>query len=187
MRLIYITSSFPFGAGEAFFTAEVYELLRLGHELLIVPRSPKRKVTNRNVEELCKFTLRRSLMAPRVLAGAACEFLAHPIASLKALGAICRGPGFGACLKNLLVFPKGLWLGRVARRWKADHIHAQWAATTATTAMLASRVSGIPWSFTAHRGDIVSRNLLAAKCREASFVRFISRQGAVDGDRLRRR
>ena len=53
-------------------------------------------------------------------------------------------------LKNLAVYPKGLWLARLAREWRADHIHAHWAATTATMALVASEFSGIPWSFTAH-------------------------------------
>jgi glycosyltransferase involved in cell wall biosynthesis len=37
-------------------------------------------------------------------------------------------------------------------------------------------VSGIPWSFTAHRFDIVLNNLLAEKLRSARFGRFIARQ-----------
>jgi glycosyltransferase involved in cell wall biosynthesis len=80
-------------------------------------------------------------------------------------------------LKNLLVFPKGLWLARLIRRWEADHIHAHWAGTTATLAMVAARMSSTPWSFTAHRWDILENNALAAKAREASFVRFVSESG----------
>jgi glycosyltransferase involved in cell wall biosynthesis len=38
-------------------------------------------------------------------------------------------------------------------------------------------MSGIPWSLTAHRWDIVENNLLAVKVRSASFVRFISEDG----------
>jgi glycosyltransferase involved in cell wall biosynthesis len=80
-------------------------------------------------------------------------------------------------LKNLTIVPKALWLAAVAAQWKADHIHCHWAGTTATMAMLASKLSGIPWSLTAHRWDIVENNLLAAKARSASFVRFISEDG----------
>ena len=45
-------------------------------------------------------------------------------------------------------------------------------------AMVASELSGVPWSFTAHRGDIVQNNLLALKVENASFVRYISQSGA---------
>jgi glycosyltransferase involved in cell wall biosynthesis len=64
----------------------------------------------------------------------------------------------------------------VARAWGADHIHAHWAHLTATLAMGASAVSGIPWSFTAHRYDVILNNLLAEKLRSARFGRFIARE-----------
>jgi glycosyltransferase involved in cell wall biosynthesis len=78
------------------------------------------------------------------------------------------------------VFPKALWLARLAGRVGAEHIHAHWAGTTSTVAMLASRISGISWSLTAHRWDIAEDNLLRAKAREATFVRAISEHGAAE-------
>jgi len=72
-----------------------------------------------------------------------------------------------------------MWLARIARSWGADHIHAHWAHLTATLAMAASEVSGIPWSFTAHRYDVVLNNLLDDKLRSARFGRFIAREMAA--------
>jgi glycosyltransferase involved in cell wall biosynthesis len=40
--------------------------------------------------------------------------------------------------------------------------------------MAASRISGIPWSFTAHRYDVVANNLLDEKLKSARFGRFIA-------------
>jgi len=57
------------------------------------------------------------------------------------------------------------------------HIHAHWASTPSTVAMIASTYSRIPWSFTAHRGDIVANNLLEQKIKHATFARFISNSG----------
>lgn len=79
--------------------------------------------------------------------------------------------------KNLAVFPRALWLARVARAWGAEHIHGYWASVAATAAMIAGEVSGIPWSFTAHRWDIVQPNALPAKLESAHFARFISQDG----------
>jgi glycosyltransferase involved in cell wall biosynthesis len=45
-------------------------------------------------------------------------------------------------------------------------------------ALIASEISGIPWSFTAHRWDIAERNLLEVKTAKACFVRAISEKGA---------
>ena len=44
-------------------------------------------------------------------------------------------------------------------------------------ALVASEVSGVPWSLTAHRWDIVENNLLSLKVRKASFTRFVSSSG----------
>jgi colanic acid/amylovoran biosynthesis glycosyltransferase len=44
-------------------------------------------------------------------------------------------------------------------------------------ALIASEVSGIPWSFTARRWDILEDNLLSLKMVHASFARIISQSG----------
>jgi len=44
-------------------------------------------------------------------------------------------------------------------------------------AMVASCLTGIPWSVTYHRNDLERGNLLEFKLRHASFVRFISEAG----------
>jgi glycosyltransferase involved in cell wall biosynthesis len=44
-------------------------------------------------------------------------------------------------------------------------------------ALIASRVSGVPWSLTAHRSDIVGNNLLIEKANSACMVRVISQDG----------
>ena len=97
--------------------------------------------------------------------------------ALTGLGWLFRSRNLTTLLKNLMVYPKSLWIARLARQWGAEHIHAQWATATSTMAMVASHVSGIPWSCTAHRGDIAANNLLAMKIRRAAFFRFIARDG----------
>jgi glycosyltransferase involved in cell wall biosynthesis len=44
-------------------------------------------------------------------------------------------------------------------------------------ALIASRITGIPWSLTAHRSDIVANNLLREKAMSASMLRAISQDG----------
>jgi glycosyltransferase involved in cell wall biosynthesis len=46
--------------------------------------------------------------------------------------------------------------------------------------MIASQVSGIPWSSTAHRWDIYERNAFDVKQSSVAFVRAISARGAAD-------
>lgn len=184
MKLLYVTVSMPFGPAESFFIPEVHEMLRQGCEMLIVPRSPTRTCVNRNAEALQKHCLRMSLLNVQILLAALAAFLRHPIRVLRALSGIARGGSLATIAKNLSVFPKALWLAGVAKSWGADHIHAQWALTTATMGMVASELSGIPWSCTAHRGDILDNNLLAVKLTRASFMRFIAKDGIAIAESL---
>src|SRR3954447_22139940 len=50
--------------------------------------------------------------------------------------------------------------------------------------MVASTHAGIPWSFTAHRYDVVLNNLLAEKLRSARFGRFIAGEMLATAGRL---
>ena len=154
---------------------EIEQLVQSGHEVLVIPRSPRGKIIHGH--ELVELAQREALYSGRVLKAAAAATLASPRQTAAAVRPLLRSRSPRVALKNLTIVPKALWLAGVAARWKADHIHCHWAGTTATMAMLASELSGIPWSLTAHRWDIVENNLLAAKVRGASFVRFISEDG----------
>ncbi len=182
MRLVYVTVSMPFGANEEFLISEVRELLRLGHEVLVVPRSPSGAVLHSEAVGLELRSLKRPLLSPSVLLWAALEVLTRPRSVIRSLSMMLRSGDAKVLAKNLLVFPKGLWLARAARKWRADHLHAHWGLTTATMAMVAGEVSEIPWSLTLHRGDIATPNLLGTKTDRAAFVRYISGP-AVDSRR----
>lgn len=173
MRLLYLTSTLPFGAGESFLYPEIEELLRRGFEVWVVPMHPRGSAVHREARAVMDRVVAEPLLSWRVLGDASGVFLRFPLRSLFALRLVLT-PHPRHLLKNLAVYPKGLWLGGLAREWRVGHIHAHWAATTASMAMVASAVSGIPWSLTAHRWDVVENNLLARKARRACFFRCIS-------------
>jgi colanic acid/amylovoran biosynthesis glycosyltransferase len=177
VKILYLTVSMPFGPGEAFFIAEVREMLRQGCEMRIVPRSPSGDCVNQDAAGLDQISLRKPLIDADIFASAVGVAVRHPIRCLRALIKFFHGRNLAALVKNLTVFPKSLWLAKLAKQWGADHIHAQWALTTATMAMAAADISGVSWSCTAHRGDIIDNNLLELKARRASFFRIISEDG----------
>ena len=80
-------------------------------------------------------------------------------------------------IKNLIVFPKGVFIANIIQKEKIQHIHAHWGSTTATMAYVISQITGIPWSFTLHRWDIKENNMLKEKVKSAGFVRCISEHG----------
>lgn len=69
----------------------------------------------------------------------------------------------------------GGWFARQMLRQHVDHIHAHWATHAALAAYVVHRLTGIPYSFTAHAHDIyVEQSMLAEKIRAAAVVVTIS-------------
>jgi glycosyltransferase involved in cell wall biosynthesis len=178
MRLIYVTAGFPTGPGEAFFAAEVEALRALGHDVRLVPIRGRGPVVHDDAQALLRFAFVRPLLDPTIAWTALTELARSPGSVAAALGAVLRARSVRVALKNLAVAPKALWLAALARSLRAEHIHAHWAGTTSSAALIASRVSGTPWSFTAHRWDIDEDNVLGRKTAEAAFTRAIDRLGA---------
>jgi glycosyltransferase involved in cell wall biosynthesis len=132
------------------------------------PRGPLTTV------DAAPLAIRKPLLDREIAAEALRHAVRAPRETSSLLALLLRSPAPGVLLRNFAALPKAIWLARAARRWQADHIHAHWAGPPSTAAMIASRLSGIPWSFTAHASEIYAGNLLRDKCRSASFVRFIA-------------
>jgi colanic acid/amylovoran biosynthesis glycosyltransferase len=170
-RLLFLASSFPYGKNDTFFAPEARELVRQGTDLVVVPVRPRGELTTENGGWT---TIRRPLLDAQIAAAAAAELLRAPRQVLSALALLARSPRPSVLLRNLAAFPKALWCARLARLRRIDHIHAHWAGPPSTVALVASRLSGVPWSMTAHFADIAANNLLREKSESALFVRFIA-------------
>ena len=177
MKILYVTVSFPFGAGETFLIPELQELIKQGHQVLVVPLWPGRCVVHSDAKELAGCTRQAPLVSLRILRNAAIEFGQHFQTAARLIRRSMTVPHFWALAINASVIPKALWLSRIAREWGADHIHAYWGSAPASAALIAGECAGIPWSFTGHRHDVARNNLLAEKTRHAAFVRVISESG----------
>ncbi|HEY7479482.1 MAG TPA: glycosyltransferase family 4 protein [Gemmatimonadales bacterium] len=174
MKILYVTQRLPFGHGETFIVPELEALLARGHELLIVPQLSDDPILHDDVGPIMART--RMLPGAGRIAGAVLRsLLRQPGRTLGAFWRLRRTRLLRRMIANAIATAQGIWLGDLARSWGAEHIHAHWAHLTATMAMGASTVSGIPWSFTAHRYDVVLNNLLSDKLRSAGFGRFIGR------------
>lgn len=178
MKVLYVSSSLPFGTGEVFIAPEVEELRRLGHALRLAPVRPGRDVPHRDALPLRSITLRAPLMSLPVLGGAVRYALHAPRATIGVARLLLGRGRMRIRLKNAAVLPKTLWMAGVLTPSPPDHIHAHWAGTPSTLAMALSRLLGTPWSFTCHLWDIVENNLLREKVTEALFCRSIDREGA---------
>lgn len=177
LRLAYLVSRFP-KATETFILNEILELESLGHHVELFPlvledesvvqpgaaalaaRAHDMRPWRRDVLAAQIYWLRRR---PRAYLGV----------WLGAMRGTIRAPKF--LVRALAAVPAGAAVGRAVAQMDIDHIHAHWATHATLAAWVASRLSGRPYSFTAHAHDIyVERAMLGEKIRAARFVVTIS-------------
>jgi glycosyltransferase involved in cell wall biosynthesis len=176
VKLAYVTALFPFAHAEQFFEEEVRSLSREVEVLVVPTRPPSKRACYTDVGG----ALHLPLLSPRVLALAAGELLRAPSRALSALAVIAfdSRSSLRARAVNLAAFPKALAVAGELRRRGIDHVHAAWLTTPATIAWVVNRMTGIPFSATAHQHDVFARNLVRPKSRAATFVRVISARNA---------
>jgi glycosyltransferase involved in cell wall biosynthesis len=179
MKLLYVTKELPFGAAETFIYAELDEHLAHGCEVLIAPVQNGPLIHDSGRRYVLR-TLVHGLMDGPIIRGFLAEALRHPLKIAGILFATLDPRKPRLIPRNLAVWAKGVWLGREARCRGIDHIHVHWIAVPATMAMIASKVSGISMSITAHRYDIAQGNLVPEKFEHSAFVRAIDGPGAYE-------
>lgn len=178
MKIAYITVKIPYGEGETFIIPEIKEVLKQGHEVVIMPFRPSDSIFHKDAESLRDITHHAKIFAFKVLVGFFLEFLIQPLKSSAIIAKVLfNSRNFKIALKNLTTIPKGFYASRIFRKHKVEHIHAHWASTPSSVAYIASYLTGIQWSFTAHRWDIAEDNILKEKVQSALFARTINEKG----------
>ena len=168
MRLLYITAGYPFGGtGEAFLEPELAALAALGVQIDVLPVRRTGRAADR-----CRPV---SACGPRPSAGPGAASPAAADDEAWALTGVVAGSP--RCVpRNLAVLPLATAVAAAtADEGDYDHIHAHWLTHTSTCALSVSRLTGTPFSITAHRWDVYVDNLFAAKVQHATFIRFIAR------------
>jgi len=172
MKVAYVTTHMPFAFEEQFFEPEIRSLAG-HHEVVAIPTRPRtRDICYPGLEAGAHYVGFFDLAVARM---ALAEVRRNPRAVAAAFASVFR-PRYSLRSKavNLLAFPKALALAHEVRRLGIDHIHCNWLTTPSTTAFVASQLTGVPWSITAHQHDIFSDNLVPEKVGSAQFVRVVS-------------
>ncbi len=144
---------------------EIDALAELGAEITIYPVNPATYDVFLN-EPRCE---RRTLAGDLVRAGAV--WASHPAESIARFRELSAYAG-----KKIAT--AALSTARMVGRERPDILHAHFATAPAAAARVASRITGIPYGFSAHAYDLfkepVDRPFMAKKCADAAFVRCIS-------------
>ena len=177
LRVAYLMSRFP-KLSETFILYELLALEQLGVAIEIFPLIREREpVAHREAARLAERAHDVRILSRAVLAAQWYWLRRRPMAYLGSWLATLRGnvarPSFLA--RAMAVVPLAATFARRMEELRVDHIHAHWATHPALAAYVASRLTGVPYSFTAHAHDIfVQRPMLREKIRRASFVVTIS-------------
>jgi glycosyltransferase involved in cell wall biosynthesis/aminoglycoside phosphotransferase (APT) family kinase protein len=173
-----ILSRFPL-ITETFILREVEELERQGQHVRLVPllrESPK--VVHREADAWISRALFTPFLSLPILASNLRVFGRAPLRYLSVLAQVLVGSSrsWNAFTGTLGIFPKSVYLSERLAGEGVKHLHAHFATHPTMAAYIASRLSGMTYSFTAHAHDIfVHRVMLDEKIRRAAFVRCISR------------
>lgn len=164
---------------ETFILFEILALRDDGHDVEVYPLLRERQsVMHAEAVRLVEEAHYLPMLSLAILRSQLHHLVHRPRSYLGTIGAIVRGtwgsPNF--LLGGLGIFPK---VAHMARLMKADgigHVHCHFANHPALAGFIIHRLSGIPYSFTAHGSDLhVDRHMLSMKVAESSFVVPISR------------
>ena len=158
---------------EAFILRELYALSKLTDIAIFSLRKSKDKVIHDQAAELLDRTVYVGFLSWKVILASIKMLCTRPLKTLGALYELVRGNlGDSEFLfKNLVLFPKALYLADWSAKNKVTHLHGYWATYPASVAMTVSRITGIPLSFTGHAHDIYLKTThLREKIAVATFV-----------------
>jgi glycosyltransferase involved in cell wall biosynthesis len=183
LRIAYLTGEYP-RATDTFIQREVAELRKLGFEVLTC--SIRRTSTAHHVgdeqRQEAKNTFHVLSATSSVLTSVRSHFKAvtcRPKRYTRGLALAWRvsPAGWRAHLYQLIYFAEAVVLAEHLLKSGVQHLHNHIAKSSCTVAMLASTISGIPYSFTLHGPDIFFEPThwrLDEKIARASFVACIS-------------
>jgi glycosyltransferase involved in cell wall biosynthesis/peptidoglycan/xylan/chitin deacetylase (PgdA/CDA1 family) len=172
-RVGYIVSQFPC-YDETFILREIKALRDRGLDIAIFSLRAKRQAaTQEDAHALLPSTRYAPFLSPAVARAVGRALLQKPGPILRLAFELAsdlfRHPLTLA--KSLAFLPKTIYFAELAREASVTHLHAHWATYPATAALLMSRLTGVPWSFTCHAHDIFADPiLLPKKLKTAAFA-----------------
>jgi glycosyltransferase involved in cell wall biosynthesis len=180
MNLVYVVKRFP-KYSETFVLHEIQELRAQGERVTVCsllgphPGEPRHEGTDA-ILATTHYVPRGLHRLFRLAAASLSALVLVPARAWPALGWSLRWAGHERSVAQLKRFGEAAYL-RTRIPADTEHIHAHFAHGPASVALLLSRLTGLPFSFTGHAKDIfelVDPQLLGAKVHEARLVVTVS-------------
>ncbi|MDP8905471.1 MAG: glycosyltransferase [Chloroflexota bacterium] len=176
-HVAYVMSRFP-KLTETFILYEILALQELGFKVSVFPLLRQREpVRHAEVERVAAVVQYLPFVSLAILRSQLHHLRHRPRTYVRTLATLVRA-NLGSAnylFGGLAIFAKVAHLARLARAAGVDHVHCHFSSHPATAGFILHRLSGIPYSFTAHGSDLhVDRHMLCEKASEAAFVVAIS-------------
>ena len=177
LKIAYVMSRFP-KVSETFVLYEMLAVERAGASVELYPLLRERSEVIHPEAVRMVSRARYHPFLSRAILWSNFHFLrTEPRTYLGALWALLRGTAGSAnfLVGGLGIFPKVVHAARLMASDDIDHVHCHFASHPALAGFVIKRLTGIPYSFTAHGSDLhVDRHMLCEKVAEAAFVVPIS-------------
>jgi glycosyltransferase involved in cell wall biosynthesis len=177
LKVAYIMSRFP-KLTETFVLYEMLALQQQGVGVEIFPLINERaKVMHEEARPFAARARYQPILSWPIVKAQWHYLRAKPRAYLGLWWEVLRGAWGSAnyLIGGLGILPKAARFAQEMQALGVTHIHAHFANHPTVAALAAHRLTGIPFSFTAHAHDLyVDRHMLAQKVRAAAFVVAIS-------------
>lgn len=194
-HMAYVMSRFP-KLTETFVLYEILALEALGIPVEVYPLLRERQpVAHPEAEAWLRRARFQPFLSPDILRANAYFFRRDPGRYLRMVRDVLRhtwgSPNF--FMGAIGILPKMVRVAREMEQRGITHVHAHFATHPALAALIVHRLTGIPYSFTAHGSDLhVDRRMLDVKVAESAFAITISAFNkevmvAACGERLRDR
>ena len=173
----YTMSRFP-KLTETFILYEMIALEEAGVKVELFPLLKEKQAVHH--KEVAKW-MERAHFYPfvngKIIAANFYYLFRKPVTYLKTLWEVLRGtaPSFNFFFGALGVFPKAVLFAREMTRLGVKHLHCHFCTHPAVAGLIVYRLSGIPFSFTAHGSDLhVDQTMLDKKIAAAKRAVTIS-------------
>ena len=181
MRIAYFINQYP-AVSHTFIRREIQALEALGLTVVRYALWSADKLVHPEDEAELRRTRLVLGAGIREIVGCMLTAVKRPLATLRML-AIAVKMGHRSdrgLLRHLAYAVEGIILAGWSSRDKVQHVHAHFGTNSAAIAMLASQISGIPYSFTAHGSEEFEKAPLLSldlKLRNAAFAVCVSSFG----------
>ncbi len=183
-KIVFITSSFPFGKSEVWAINEINSLIDLGNEIIIIPRTGKGKIINQDAIKFIPNLIDLPFMNFKIFIFLIKSIFFKPLFFLKVLiDSIKQSNTIIDIIKGLIILPKSLFLIKILKEKKIDHIHSLQTTSTAFMAHILSSALKVSWSYTLHTSEILNSNFkrsILFYSQSATICRTISQRTAND-------